>query len=300
MSAYELSITTLICINVILALGLNLITGFCGQISLGHAAFFGVGAYTTALLAKAGGAAWLTLPAAVVAAGLVGVVVGFCSLRVRGDFLAIATMGVGFLFLGVVKQNDALGGEVGIAGIPSPGVGRVGFLIVVLGCTALVAAFCVHVKRSWLGAAFGAVAADEAAAQTLGIEGAHFKLAAFAFGTGMAGLAGGLYAYYLRSIGPEAFGFVVSVTVLAMVAVGGMGSVAGSAMAAAVLTLVPDLFRFVNDYKLLIYGLLLFAVMRFAPGGMAGFVRSLTTARSRRATPTVTATPSARARPGAP
>jgi len=278
-SAYELSITTLICINVILALGLNLITGFCGQISLGHAAFFGVGAYTTALLAKAGGGAWLTLPAAVVAAGLVGVAVGFCSLRVRGDFLAIATMGVGFLFLGVVKQNDALGGEVGIAGIPSPGVGRVGFLVLVLGCTALVAAFCVHVKRSWLGAAFDAVAGDEAAAQTLGIEGAHFKLVAFALGTAIAGLAGGLYAYYLRSIGPEAFGFVVSVTVLAMVAVGGMGSVAGTGLAAAVLTLVPDLFRFVNDYKLLIYGLLLFAVMRFAPGGVAGLVRSATAAR---------------------
>jgi len=281
-SAYELSIATLICINVILALSLNLITGFCGQISLGHAAFFGVGAYATALVAKAGGGAWLALPAAIAAAGVVGIAVGFCSLRVRGDFLAIATMGVGFLFLGVVRQNEALGGEIGIAGIPSAGVGRIGFLVLVLACTAAVAVFSVHVKRSWLGAAFEAVAADEGAAQTLGIEAAHFKLAAFAAGTAIAGLAGGLYAYYLRSIGPEAFGFVVSVTVLAMVAVGGMGSVAGSAVAAAVLTLVPDVFRFVNDYKLLVYGLLLFAVMRFAPGGVAGLLRAAVAARTSR------------------
>jgi branched-chain amino acid transport system permease protein len=144
-----------------------------------------------------------------------------------------------------------------------------------------VAAFCVYVKRCWLGAAFDAVAADDRAAQTIGIDSARFKLAAFALGTAIAGLAGGLYAYYLRSIGPEAFGFVVSITVLAMVAVGGMGSVAGSALAATVLTLVPDLFRFVNDYKLLIYGLLLFAVMRFAPGGVAGMLARVW----RRATP---------------
>jgi branched-chain amino acid transport system permease protein len=279
--AYELSIITLISINVILALSLNLITGFCGQISLGHAAFFGVGAYATALVAKAGGPVWVALPVAITAAGVVGVLVGFCSLRVRDDFLAIATMGVGFLFLGVVKQNEALGGEVGISGIPGPALGRAGFLVLVLACAALVAAFCVYVKRCWLGAAFDAVAADDRAAQTIGIDSARFKLAAFALGTAIAGLAGGLYAYYLRSIGPEAFGFVVSITVLAMVAVGGMGSVAGSALAAAVLTLVPDLFRFVNDYKLLIYGLLLFAVMRFAPGGVAGVL-----ARAwRRATP---------------
>ena len=274
MSAYELSIITLICINVILALGLNLITGFCGQISLGHAAFFGVGAYATAIAAKAGYPVWATLPAAIVAAGVVGFAVGFCSLRVRDDFLAIATMGVGFLFLGVVKQNEALGGEIGIAGIPSSGLSRVGFLGLVLGCAALVAVFCVYVKRCWLGAAFDAVAADDRAAQTIGIDSARFKLAAFALGTAIAGLGGGLYAYYLRSIGPEAFGFVVSITILSMVAVGGMGSVAGSIVAAAVLTLMPDLFRFVNDYKLLIYGLLLFAVMRFAPRGVAGLIRS--------------------------
>jgi branched-chain amino acid transport system permease protein len=271
-SAYELSITTLVCINVILALSLNLITGFCGQISLGHAAFFGVGAYATALTAKAGWPVWAALPVAMLAAGTVGTLVGFCSLRVRDDFLAIATMGVGFLFLGVLKQNEALGGEIGISGIPSAGLGRVGFLALVVVCTALVAIFCVYVKRCWLGAAFDAVAADELAAQTIGIDSAHYKLVAFALGTALAGLAGGLYAYYLRAIGPEAFGFVVSITVLAMVAVGGMGSVPGSMAAAAALTLMPDLFRFVNEYKLLIYGLLLFAVMRWAPRGLAGLV----------------------------
>ncbi|MBB1601022.1 branched-chain amino acid ABC transporter permease [Variovorax sp. UMC13] len=254
-------------INVILALSLNLISGLCGQVSLGHAAFFGVGAYATALLAKAGFGLGFTLPLALLAAGAFGLVVGFCSLRVRDDFLAIATMAAGFLFLGVVRTSDALGGELGISQIPETALGDFFPYFVVL-CAVAAALFCAWVKKSWLGYAFEAVAADEIAARSLGIDTPRFKLAAFALGTALAGVAGCLYAYYLGTVGAEAFGFPVSVMILAMVVIGGMGSIWGCVIAATLLTLMPEWFRFINDYKLLVFGLLLFMMMRFVPGGL--------------------------------
>ena len=272
---YEISLATVMGLSVIFALSLNLITGFCGQISLGHAAFYGTGAYAAALITKAGLPFALALPAAALVAGLLGFLVGFASLRVRHDFLAITTMGVGFLFLGVVRQQDALGGEMGIFGIPDPGLGPVGFLVLVLGLAAAMIAFSLYVKHSWMGFAFDATAQDEDAARTLGIEVARFKLAAFTLGTAIAGLAGGLYAHHIKYIGPESFGFVESVTVLAMVVIGGIGSVGGVVLAAAVMSVLPLWLQVIADYKLLLYGGLLFLVMRFSPGGLAGLVAQL-------------------------
>jgi len=275
MGIYEISLATVVGINIILALGLNMISGFCGQISLGHAAFYGVGAYTTAILAKTG----MPLPAAVAAgmvlAGLLGVVVGLSSLRVRHDFLAITTMGVGFLFLGIVRQQEVLGGELGISGIPSSGLSKIGFLALVLSLAALFTAFSMWIKRSWMGFAFDAVADDEDTARVVTVDVSAYKLAAFAMGTAMAGVAGGLYALFARFLMPDDFGFITSITVLSMVAVGGIGSVPGVITATIFLTLMPEFFRFISDYKLLVYGILLFAVMRFAPDGLAGFTRHL-------------------------
>ncbi|MEA3347828.1 MAG: branched-chain amino acid ABC transporter permease [Pseudomonadota bacterium] len=274
MGIYELSLATVVCINVILALGLNMISGFCGQISLGHAAFYGIGAYTAALLAKAGFSAMVSLPMAMIMAGVAGVVVGLTSLRVRHDFLAITTMGAGFLFLGVVRQEDRfLGGELGISSIPSIGLDKAGYFLMVLLLAALAAAFSLYVKRSWMGFAFEAVADDEDTAKMLSVDVPAYKLAAFAMGTAMAGLSGGLYAYFARFIVPDDFGFITSITILSMVAVGGIGSIFGVIIATAILTLMPEFFRFIGDYKLLVYGLLLFAVMRFAPDGLAGLGR---------------------------
>ncbi|MGD2125580.1 MAG: branched-chain amino acid ABC transporter permease [Desulfobacteraceae bacterium] len=273
MGIYEISLATVICINIILAVGLNMITGFCGQISLGHAAFYGVGAYTAALLAKAGIPLPGTLLGGLILAGIIGIIVGLTSLRVREDFLAITTMGVGFLFLGIVRQQEALGGELGVSAIPSHGLGRLGFLILVLLLAASMTAFSLMIRRSWMGFAFDAVADDEDTARMVSVDVAAYKLAAFAMGTAMAGLAGGLYAYFARLIVPDDFGFITSITILSMVAVGGIGSVFGVVVSTVILTLMPEFFRFVSDYKLLIYGALLFAVMRFAPDGLAGFAR---------------------------
>ena len=275
MGAYEVSLLTLICINVMLALSLNTITGFCGQISLGHAAFYGIGAYAAALLGKAGLPFFAALAAGGLLAGFAGVVVGFASLRVREDFLAITTMGIGFLFLGVVRQQEALGGELGISQVPGSGLGKVEFLVLVAVVTAAVGALSLHLKRSWMGFAFAAVADDEDTALTLGIDVARYKLLAFAIGTAIAGVAGGFYVQYAALITPDDFGFTVSVTILAMVVVGGIGSTAGVLTAAAVLTMLPLQFKFIDDYKLLLYGGLVFLTMRFSPDGLAGIVRVL-------------------------
>ncbi len=280
--AYEVTLITTMAIGIIAALSLNLITGFCGQISLGHAAFTGIGAYCAAMMTTNGLPFALALPAGALLAGAVGILVGLASLRVRHDFLAITTMGVGFLFLGIVRQQDALGGELGIYGIPGSGLGREGFMILSLGLAVAVAGFSLYVKRSWMGYAFDAVADDEDTARVLGVDVPRYKLTAFAFGTALAGLAGGLYAHHVRYIGPDSFGFTESVTMLAMVVIGGIGSVPGVILAAAVMTLLPQWLQVVADYKLLLYGGLLFAVMRFSPGGLAGLFAAL---RSRAAAP---------------
>ncbi len=273
--AYEISLLTTIGIAVTFALSLNLVTGFCGQISLGHAAFLGTGAYVAAMSVVAGAPFAVGLIAGGLVAAAVGAVVGLASLRVRHDFLAITTMGVGFLFVGFTRQQDWLGGEMGIAGIPEAPFGKVGLMVVALGVAAATAAFSVYLKRTWMGFAFDAIAADEDTARTVAIDVSRYKLAAFALGTGIAGLAGGLYAFNIRFIAPDSFGFVESVTVLALVVIGGIGSVLWVTVAAAALAVLPQWFQAVDDYKLLLYGVLLFTVMRLSPGGLAGLVARL-------------------------
>jgi branched-chain amino acid transport system permease protein len=191
-------------------------------------------------------------------------------------------MGVGFLFLGIVRQQEILGGELGISGIPSSGFGKIGYLVLVLALAALTTAFSLWIKRSWMGFAFDAVADDEDTARVVTVDVSAYKLAAFAMGTAMAGVAGGLYTYFARFLMPDDFGFITSITVLSMVAVGGIGSVFGVIVATVILTLMPEFFRFISDYKLLVYGTLLFGVMRFAPEGLAGLARNMLTPTKRK------------------
>ncbi len=283
MGIYELSLAIIVCINIVLALGLNLITGYCGQISLGHAAFFGIGAYSVGILAKTGMPAAVCIILAIVIAGAIGVLVGVTSLRVRDDFLAITTMGVGFLFLGIIRQQESLlGGELGLTGIPSIGVGKPGFLVIAVLAVLFCSGLSIYIKRSWMGFAFDAVATDEDTARLLAVDVPAYKLTAFAMGTAMAGLAGALYSYFTRFIMPDDFGFLTSISVLSMVAVGGIGSVYGVIIGAALLTLLPEMSTFLSDYKLLFYGALLFAVMRFAPEGIAGIGKTVLQAYRRK------------------
>ena len=275
MSAYEISIVSIIGINVILAVSLNMISGFCGQISLGHGAFFGAGAYAAALAMVATASVPLAIAAALVTGSLLGVIVGFASLRVRSDFLAVTTIGVNFLFVGFVRKQAWLGGEMGISGIPATSLGAAGNMIMILLFACATVAFSFYVSRSWMGFAFRAVGEDEGAAATLGINSGAYKLAAFGIGTALAGLAGGLYTFFTQFITVDAFDFIFSVMLMAMVVIGGIGSTWGVVVAAVALTLLPEAIRFVNDYRLLVFGGLLVLVIRLAPGGLAAMVRNL-------------------------
>ncbi len=272
---YEISLLTVMGISIIGSLSLNLITGFCGQVSLGHAAFVGIGAYTASLLTKADTSFFIALLAGTLLAGTFGLMVGLASLRVRHDFLAITTMGVNFVFLGVVRQQEWLGGELGVSSIPDTGLGKLGFLALVLGSVILVALLSLQIRRSWMGYVFEAISEDEDTARMLGLDVSRYKLIAFALGTALAGLSGGLYAHHVRFIFPDSFAFVESITLLAMVVIGGNGSIIGVIIASALLSVLPQWFQFIGDYKLLLYGSLLFIVMRFSPGGLSGLTQSL-------------------------
>jgi branched-chain amino acid transport system permease protein len=275
MSAYEISIVSIIGINVILAVSLNMISGFCGQISLGHGAFFGAGAYAAALAMVGAGSIPLAIVAAVITGGLLGVIVGFASLRVRTDFLAVTTIGVNFLFVGFVRKQAWLGGEMGISGIPATGLGAAGNMTMILLFACVTVALSIYIGRSWMGFAFRAVGEDEGAAATLGINAGAYKLAAFGIGTALAGLAGGLYTFFTQFITADAFDFIFSVMLMAMVVIGGIGSTWGVVVAAVGLTLLPEAIRFVNDYRLLVFGGLLVLVIRLAPGGFAAMMQNL-------------------------
>lgn len=275
MSAYEISLISVIGINLMLAVSLNIISGFCGQISLGHGAFYGAGAYAAGSVAVATGNPVLALLAAIVVGSLLGIIVGFASLRVRSDFLAVTTIGVSFLFTGFVRKQSWLGGEMGISNIPASGLGAVGNMGLIIACAVATIALSLYINASWMGFSFRAVGEDEDAASTLGIKASAFKIAAFGIGTAIAGLAGGLYTYFTQYITVDAFDFIVSIMLMAMVVIGGMGSTWGVVVAAIVLTLLPEAFRFVNEYRLLVFGGVLMLVIRLAPGGLAQAARTI-------------------------
>jgi branched-chain amino acid transport system permease protein len=268
---YYLSVATFAALHIILAVGLNLVMGFCGQVSLGHAAFYGVGAYASAMLSVAGWPFPVAMLGGMLAAGLLGVITGLAALRFREDFLAIATMAIGFIFVGTARKLAWLGGEMGISKIPSP-LSKHEYAWLAMAAAVLLIIFSLHVRRSWMGRAFSGVAQDEVQAQTIGIDIAGYKIAAFFLATASAGFAGGLYAHMTQLIVPDAFGFVVSISILAMVVIGGVGSTLGVATGAVVLTLLPEVFRIINDYKLLVYGGMLLGVMMFSPQGLAGLL----------------------------
>ncbi len=267
MSAYGISLVSIAGINVILAVSLNIISGFCGQISLGHAAFFGAGAYAAALTMVATANVPLALLAALVMGCVLGIVVGFASLRVRSDFLAVTTIGVNFLFVGFVRKQGWLGGEMGISGIPATGLGATGNAIIIVVLAGMTIAFSIYMSRSWMGFAFRAVGEDESAAATLGINAGAYKLAAFGIGTALAGVAGALYAFFTQFITVDSFDFVFSVMLMAMVVIGGIGSTWGVVFAAIGLTLLPEAIRFVNEYRLLVFGGMLVLVIRLCREG---------------------------------
>jgi branched-chain amino acid transport system permease protein len=276
MSAYLITIATIITINAIVACGLNVIVGYAGQISLGHAAFFGIGAYSAALLAtKAGFSFWAALPCVLVITSFVGLLLGLPSLRVRDDFLAITTIGINFIVEAVFLYVPFFGGALGIGGIPRVMVfgiklKGVTFFYLCLFFLLLVVVLCWWFTRCWAGLACFALREEESAAASMGISPVRFKLLAFMVGTGMAGLGGALYAHYMRFIAATDFSFPMSVLLLSMVVLGGTGTLWGPVVGALILGALPEIFRPIVNYRFLVFMILLLLMIRFQPAGLLG------------------------------
>ncbi len=276
LSGYIVTVLITIGIYTILALSLNIITGYAGQISLGHAAFMGIGAYTSALLyTKAGFSFWPAFLVAGLLAGLVGAALAIPCLRVREDFLAITTMGINFVVEAIFLYVPFFGAGMGIGGINPPSlfgreISRQGFLILVMGVILVVIILDRWLIRSWIGLAWSAIREDEGAAGAMGIDVVRFKVLAFTLGSAGAGLAGSLYAHFLTFIMPVNFSFGQSIVILSMVVFGGIGTLRGPIVGAIVLGALPEISRPAMEYRTLLYGVLLLLLMRYQPDGILG------------------------------
>ena len=269
LSTYQNKVLLLVGINIILAVSLNVATGYLGQLPLGHAGFMAVGAYTSALFTKyctwpepVAFAAGLALGAAM--ACLFGVLIGIPALRLSGDYLAILTLGFGEIIRITLNNIDnVLGfslfyGAKGLKNIPKYSDLLSVFLCVVLTC------FFIHTMiKSRHGRAVLAIRDNEIAAESCGIQTTYYKVMAFSFSAAFAGLAGGLYAGYLGVLEK-------SIEILVMVVLGGMGSMLGSILSATVLTILPEALRSVADYRMVLYSIVLILMMIFRPGGLLG------------------------------
>ena len=275
-SGYLITVLITIVIYAMLAHSLNIITGHAGQISLGHAAFFGIGAYTSAMLyTEAGFPFWISVPLAAVVAGIVGALLGIPCLRVRDDFLAITTMGINFVVEAIFLYIPFFGGAMGIGGINLPKwfgreVTKPEYFILILIVFFLLLLLDRRMGRSWIGLAWSSIREDEQAAGAMGVDVVRFKVLAFILGSAIAGLAGGFYAHFLTFIMPQNFGFGQSIVILSMVVFGGIGTRWGPIVGAVILGILPEISRPVMEYRILIYGVLLLGMMRFQPGGLLG------------------------------
>jgi len=263
-------------INAMLALGLSFFLGYTGQISLGHAAFFGTGAYTTAILTTRYGVPPLVAfwASAVVAAAL-SYLIGRPILKLKGYFLALATLGFGEIFLVVVREAQELtGGVIGVFGIPWFSLAGCSFdtylkqYYLVWGVLLGLILFSKNLIRSKMGRAFLAVAASEDAASTVGIKVANIKLGAFVIGAAFAGFAGSLFACVMSTANPEAFGLPLSVLIIMMVILGGMGNLYGPIAGAIFLTWLLDILAKYQEYSLPIYALILILLLITFPEGI--------------------------------
>lgn len=275
-SGYLITILITVTIYAMLAHSLNIITGRAGQISLGHSAFFGIGAYTTAIFyTEIGLSFWISVPIGTIIAGIIGAFLGIPCLRVRDDFLAITTMGIVFVVEAVFLYTPFFGGAMGIGGIDLPkwfgrDMSKPEYFILILVVLILLLLIDRRLERSWVGLAWSSIREDELAAKTMGVDIVRFKVIAFILGSSIAGLAGAFYAHFLTFIMPQNFGFGQSITILCMVVFGGIGTRWGPILGAILLGILPEISRPIMEYRTFLYGLLLLWMMRFQPGGLLG------------------------------
>ncbi len=266
-SFYEITIAT-ICINIILAASLNLVTGFTGQFSLGHAGFMSIGAYVCALInmemGSTAGFIFGTVAGAV-AAALVGIIIGIPTLRLKGDYLAIATLGMAEIIRVIFLNTEITNGAAGLNGIP-----RYTNWLWMFVFTVLTIILINNFIKSSPGRACISIREDEIAAEAMGINTTKYKVMAFALGALFAGIAGALYSSYFYFIKPNIFSFQKSIDILVIVVFGGMGSITGSVIAAVLLAIISAVLQSYSELRMIIYALLLVAIMLFRPQGIMG------------------------------
>jgi len=268
---------------VLMGMGLNLEVGIAGLLDLGFVAFYAVGAYATGLLtadspfALAHLSYWEAMPIAVLCSVIVGILFGVPVLKVRGDYLAVATLGLGEIVRVIVLSDAAaplLAGAKGVLQIPRPAIGSfefdtpVALFYLTLVASLVAAYFAWRLEDSRLGRAWMAIRDDEDVAQALGINLINVKLLAYGLGAAFAGLAGSIFATMLGSIYPHSFQLIISINILALIIVGGMGSLPGVVLGAAVLIGLPEMLREFGEFRYLFYGLAIIAVMRLKPEGL--------------------------------
>ncbi|MSU65591.1 MAG: branched-chain amino acid ABC transporter permease [Opitutus sp.] len=276
---YHLDVITGIGINIILAVSLNLVNGYTGQFSLGHAGFMAVGAYLAAavslfagpkLLGPDGGTIWqqgvLFLGALLVgglSAACAGLLVGVPSLRLKGDYLALVTLGFGEIIRVIFQNVEVLGGALGLNGIPA--YTTIFWVIAFVALSVFVVTCLVH---STYGRGFLATHDDEIASEAVGLDTTRYKIVAFVIGAFFAGIAGGLYGHFKLTITPTGFSFDKSIEIVVMVILGGMGNTIGVILAAILLTLLPELLRPIAEYRMILYSFLLIVLMILRPQGL--------------------------------
>ena len=291
------NVATLALIYVMLGLSLNIVVGYAGLLDLGHVAFYAVGAYCYAILAQHGVGFWTTLPLAALLTGALGLLLGFPVLRLRGDYLAIVTLGFGEIIRILLNNLDSLtNGPKGINNIPKPGLFNIVFTrkggagetpfhelvgipfsteqrgiflyLIILGLCLLTLWVINRLLRMPIGRAWEALREDEIACRSLGVNTTGIKLSAFAIGAAFAGLAGAFYAAFQGSVTPDSFTFWESAIMLAIVVLGGMGSQTGVILAALALTIIPEIAREFSQYRMIIFGAVMVLMMIWRPQGL--------------------------------
>lgn len=273
---YLMNVMVFVGIHTILAVALNLLLGYAGQISLGHAGFFGLGAYMSGVLtATYGFNPWIVMPVSAATVGAIAFLVGLPILKLKGHYLAMATLGLGIIIYIVFNETvDLTGGPSGLSGIPNLAIGNLVFdsdlknYYLIWGFTLAVILLSVNLANSRIGRALRAVHDSEVAARVAGVNVRILKVQIFAMSAVISSIAGSLYAHTMTFISPASFGFNFSVELLTMVVIGGLASVYGSFLGAALLTLLPEFLRAAHDYDIIIYGALLVIMVMFMPGGL--------------------------------
>jgi len=288
---YNLGILNLIGLYVIVVLGLNLFIGYTGQISLGHAAFFGLGAYTSAILTVSYHfPPWPALALTAAAVGLVALIIGVPALRLSGHYLAMATLGFNYVVHSIFVEWDAVtGGPSGLSGIPPLSLfgltfdSDVKFHFLVWTFALMVLTLCLNLVRSGVGRGLAALAQDEVAASSLGVDVRRDKVRVFVLSAVFASIAGSLYAHYFGYINPDAFSIFKSLDLVIMVVVGGMGSIWGTLFGVSLITILPHVLDFFETYADIIHGVILVVILLFLPQGfVTGLVEAIRIRLARR------------------